>query len=77
MWYGRMGDYGFGVWLMIIIGILLIGLVIWAVISASRGGGSFPTLGAPKQDPLEIAKMRYAKGEITKEQFEDIKKNLQ
>jgi len=29
-----------------------------------------------KQTPLEIARERYAMGEITKEQFEQIKKDL-
>jgi putative membrane protein len=32
--------------------------------------------GTAEADPLEIAKERYAKGEITKEQFEQIKKDI-
>jgi hypothetical protein len=37
-----------------------------------RGGGGIST----KEDPLEIAKARYARGEITKEESEQIKRDL-
>jgi putative membrane protein len=33
-------------------------------------------MSSTKQTPLEIAKERYAKGEITKEQYDQIKKDL-
>jgi putative membrane protein len=32
--------------------------------------------GSHNEDPLAAAKLRYAKGEITKDQFETIKKDL-
>lgn len=41
------------------------------------GAGQISNLTARRQDPLDIAKERFAKGEITREQFEEIKKGLQ
>lgn len=64
----------FGGW-MIIVWIIIIGLIVWGIVALVRRGTS--TTGIPqKQDPVEIAKERYAKGEISKEEFDDIKKNL-
>lgn len=60
----------FGGW-MIIFWVVVVGLIAWAVIWLSRRGGS-----TPKRSHLDIAKERYASGEISKEEFEEIKKRL-
>ncbi len=42
-----------------------------------RGSGVCCTPGAgPREDPVEILRRRYAKGEITKEEFERIGRDL-
>jgi putative membrane protein len=51
----------------------LIALIVWAVLRFTR---DHKTEGGEKRDALGIAKERYAKGEITKEQFEQIKRDL-
>ncbi len=45
----------------------VLALIIWAVRSVSGGRG------APERNPLDIAKARYARGEISKEQFQEIR----
>jgi len=51
----------------------MIVLIAWGITRLTRGGGSEST---EKRNPLDIAKERHAKGEITKEQLEQIKKGL-
>ncbi|XUW99987.1 MAG: SHOCT domain-containing protein [Dehalogenimonas sp.] len=79
MWW-PMHDYGGGGWFLFILGLIIIGLLVWGIIALSRGGGNHMGMGMGQprtgQTPLDIAKERYAKGEITKDQFEEIKKNL-
>ena len=50
----------------------LIALAIWAIIRFTRR--DYPVTHSK---PLDIAKERYARGEITKEQFDQIKRDLQ
>jgi len=49
------------------------GLVLWVVLSlVGRGSG-----GARGDDsPIEIARRRYARGDITREEFEQIRRDL-
>ncbi|NCQ06224.1 MAG: SHOCT domain-containing protein [Candidatus Moranbacteria bacterium] len=78
--YGYMG--GFGFFFMI----LFWGLIIWAIVAGVRmmsygyhgghhGGGSCCG-GAQGDEAEKVLRARYAKGEITKEQFEQMKKDL-
>ena len=64
----------FGGW-MIIFWVVIVALVIWGIVAVARRDGSTSET-PPKRDPLDIARERYAKGEITREEFEEIRKNL-
>ena len=68
-------------WWMVIGGLLMLllwgGLITLVVLGITRlarhrGGGPITT----KQCPVDIIQERYARGEITKEQFEQMKKDL-
>jgi putative membrane protein len=62
------------VWMVIFWG-GIIALVIWGIMRLTRDGSTKGGNGE-KPSPLDIAKERYARGEITKEQFEQMKKDL-
>lgn len=68
--------YG-GMFIMMLIVLVLIVVVIYAVTRATQGKGDSDSLIDTREPPLEILKRRYAKGEITKEQFEQMKKDLE
>lgn len=59
-----------GIWMFLFWG-GLIALIVWGITRLTRRGVS-----AGKQTPLEIARERYARGEITREEFEQIKRDL-
>jgi putative membrane protein len=79
MWHNGYGwGMGGGYWLFGVVfwalGIAVVVLLILALVRRSSGYRSGWHGGEP--DALEIAKRRYARGEITKEQFEQMKKDL-
>ena len=74
MWYMHEGMgwwmvFG-GVWMVVFWG-GLIALIAWGITKLSRRDDS-----TPKHDSLNVAKERYAKGEIPREEFNQIKKDL-
>lgn len=76
MYYG--GGGGWAGWVgmalfMIIFWAVLIGVAVWAVRSFSRG----PEIGAQKSSALGILEERYARGEISPEEFTQGKQLIQ
>lgn len=56
-------------WLALIVGIVL--LVVWAVRKFGTGAGK-----AIEESALDILKKRYARGEISREEFEEKKQGI-
>lgn len=80
-YYGHMGGFGFGFGLifMLIFWALVI-FAIFALIRGFSGHGCWHNIGDHKNkenDAINILKQRYAKGEISKDDFEKMKKDLE
>lgn len=71
-WFGM--GYGYGGMFM---GILILLALIVAIYFIVRAVQTKNNTGTMQEGPLDILKKRYARGEITKEEFENIKKDLQ
>lgn len=71
--YGPGGLFGFG-WIFML---LFWGLIIWGVIALFRGA-AIGTYDNKKEEDraMAVLKERYAKGEISKEEYEEKKKNI-
>lgn len=78
MWpYGGGWGWGWmiGGWAMMVV---FWGLVILGIVALVRylGSGTIPTGSARAETPLEIVRRRYAAGEVTREQFEQVKRDV-
>lgn len=80
MGWGGYGGYGMGMgilgglfmllfWGLIILGLVLVVRWLWDQGRPGTGGGT-------GESPMDILKRRYARGEIAKEEFEQIKRDL-
>lgn len=62
-----------------LLGLLLIFLFVLIVVAAVKWlwGQKFPFMVNDRENALDILKKRYARGEISKEDFERIKKDIE
>jgi putative membrane protein len=65
--------------LMFLFGLLLIVLFVLIVVAIVKWlwGSKMPFFDSDREDALEILKKRYAKGEIGKEEYERIKRDIE
>jgi len=66
---------GFGMIFMVFFWVAIIALVVWGVGLVARGGSQSPK-NEGTSSPLELASQRYARGEISRKEYELLKKDL-
>jgi putative membrane protein len=74
MWPYMMGGFGWGGWFMPILLIAFWGLVLWGIIALVRY--TLYHNARHSDSPLETLKLRYSRGEVTKAEYEEKKKEL-
>jgi putative membrane protein len=80
-WRGDDMNWGGGGWLamgllMILFWAAVLGFGIWAVRSTSHRHDTVPGAGGRVDSAMDLARERYARGEISEEEFQRIKRGL-
>jgi uncharacterized membrane protein len=71
--YGHMMNFSGGGLLMWILFLVLVGVLVYFLVKAPYTRSPRPL---SHETPLDILKRRYAQGEITKQQFDEMKRDL-
>jgi len=78
--HGFGGSLGFGMGFGWIFWLVVIGVAIWAVIRLTSQNtqtrSDYSDSGKNRETPLDILKKRYARGEITETEYEEMRKKL-
>lgn len=72
-----MGGWGTGMMLLnYLTGLLLFGLLVLAIVAAVRWAFGPGMQGSLRESALDMLKKRYARGELTQEEFEATKRDI-
>lgn len=81
MGYGTGVGFGLGGWLgmlgMIIVVVGVVLLIAWLVGRVAPATQTQPPVGQPGQDAFELLRMRFARGEITQDEYRAAKQVLE
>jgi putative membrane protein len=56
---------------------LIVAVVIWLIVHSLNRNHDIKDINFPSESAVDILKKRYAKGEISKDQFEQMRKDLE
>ena len=74
-------DGGTGLWMLVPMAFMLlfwtgvVGLAVWVIVALARRYGPGSTT-SPRGDAMDVARERYARGEIDRAQFDQIRRDL-
>ena len=57
--------------------LVFVGLIVWLIVNAVSNNKHPRNIPYQSETALDILKKRYAKGEVSKEQFEQMKRDIQ
>ena len=72
--WGHMMGYGYGGGFMWTLVLIVVGAILWYLLQSSKTRGSD---AFQRETPLDILKKRYARGELDKEAFDRMKKDVE
>lgn len=76
-WGHMMGSGAYGGIFMWLIVIVIIAVVLYLIFTSNRNLSGGDSRGDRGESPLDILKRRYAEGEITKEEFDRMKREIE
>lgn len=74
-WGWHMGGFGMIIWLIILIAIIW--LIVRLIQKNNGGGGESRQVPSQEESALDVLQKRYARGEITREEYQQMKQDLE